>query len=386
VSASHTGWRRRRRTVGALAGLALMAGLAAPPPVAQAAGVPGTGPFGLTPAPTPAGQARPYFSLTVAPGRSAQDVAIISNEGTRTERLTVSTSRAVTAANSGSAYEGITGKCGGASCWVVGLPVTVTLAPGARTALGFRIAVPSSTRPGQYLAGLTAESANEPRPVRVGSNGRASAKVIIIDEVIVGVAVTVGRLSQMRTDLSISSVSAGWIGSTPRLFIPVRNTGQTFAQAKGTISCRSGGRPHSYRVIMETVLPGGQAVLPINAPGLTSGPVPCMIRLRGNTDFRATWSGTVNLQPLVATTTNHPASSVYVSLPENTVPPWAVALMVIGALILGSLLAPLVQSRKRMGRYAGLTRNMQSWRRPRRPAGLPRKRTVTALRKHWNGK
>jgi len=347
VNSSHTGRRRGRRTGGTLAGLALMAALAAPA-AAQAAGVPGTGPFGLTPAPTPAGQPRPYFSLTVAPGRSAQDVAIISNEGTRTERLKVTTSMGVTAANSGSAFEGITGKCAGASCWVAGLPLTVTLAPGARMALGFRIDVPAPTRPGQYLAGLTAESAIRPSPVRVGSNGHASARAIIIDEVTVGVAVTVGRLSQMRTTLSISAVSAGWVGSTPRLFIPVRNTGQTFVRATGTISCRSGGQAHSYRVIMETVLPGGRAALPVNAPGLTNGLVPCTIRLRGNTGSLATWSGVVNVPPLVATRTYHPAKSVYVSLPENTVPPWAVALMVIGTLILASLLALLLlQSRRR---------------------------------------
>lgn len=385
MSSSHTGRWGCRRTGRTLAGLALIAALAAPT-AAQAAGVPGAGPFGITPAPTPAGQPRPYFSLMVAPGRSSRDVAIISNKGTRTERLKVTTSRGVTAANSGSAFEGITGKCTGASCWVVGLPVTVTLAPGARMALGFRIAVPARTRPGQYLAGLTAEPAIRPRPVRVGSNGHASARAIIIDEVTVGVAVTVGRLSRMRTALSISAVSAGWVGSTPRLFIPVRNTGKTFVRATGTISCRSGGRLHSYRVIMETVLPGGHAALPINAPGLTSGPVPCTVRLRGSTGFRATWSGIVNVPPTVATRTYHPAKGVYVSLPESTVPRWAVALMVIGALVLASLVAVLVQSRRRMGRPAGLARNVQRQRRPRRPADLRRKRTVTALMERWSGK
>lgn len=355
MSSSPTRRWRGRRLGEALAGLALIAALA-PPAAAQAADTPGTGPFGLTPAPTPAGQPRPYFSLTIAPGQSANDVAIVSNEGTRPERLLVTTSRGVTAANSGSAFEGIAGRCAGASCWVAGLPALVTLAPGARMALGFRVAVPAATRPGQYLAGLMAQSAIRPSPVRVGSNGHASAKVTIIDQVTVGVAITVGRFPQMRTALSISAVSAGWVGATPRLFIPVRNTGQTFVRATGTISCRSGGRPRLYRVIMETVLPGGQAALPVNAPGLTSGAMPCTIQLHGSTGLRAAWSGVVNVRPMVATRTYHSAKSVYVSLPENTVPPWAVALMVIGALILASLLALLLQNRKRTARPPGLAR------------------------------
>jgi hypothetical protein len=319
--------------------LALLAVITAPAPAAAAV-LPATGPFSLTPSPTSAGQPRSYFQLAVAPGLSARDTAIISNEGTRTDRLQITISRGVTAGNSGSAYEGMAGRCTGAGCWVSGLPVTVTLAPGARKVLAFTIAVPRRTPPGQYLAGISAESATQPRAVRVGSNGPASASVIIIDKVTVGVAVTVGPLSRLRTALVIPAVSAGWIGSTPRLYIPVRNTGQAFARATGQVSCQAGGRDHSWRVIMETVLPGGSAVLPVNAPGLTSGQLPCTVRLRDDARPVA-WSGTVSVPPRTATRTYHIARGVYVSLPEGTVPPWAVALLVIGALILAILLALL---------------------------------------------
>jgi hypothetical protein len=314
--------------------------------LARAAGIPGTGPFGLIPSPASAGQPRPYFKLTVAPGRSARDTAIITNEGTRTERLRVTISQGVTAANSGSAFQGIPGKCAGAGCWVTGLPVTVTLAPGTGKILAFRVAVPARTRPGQYLAGITAEPAIRPRPVRLGSNGHASARAIIINQVTVGVAVTVGSLSRLRTVLMISAVSAGWVGPTPRLYIPVRNSGQTFGRATGNVSCRVAGRPRSYRVIMETVLPGGSAVLPVNAQGLSSGPVPCAVRLQHGTGPPVTWSGIVNVPGQVLTRTFHPAQGVYTSVPADTIPPWAVALIVIGTLILVSLVTLLVLHRR----------------------------------------
>jgi hypothetical protein len=349
---------------------------------AGTAGAPVAGPFGLTPTPTRAGQPRPYFILTLAPGRSAWESAVIGNEGTRTERLRVTTSRGVTAANSGSAFEGTGRWCAGAGCWVSGLPATVTLAPGARKLLTFRVSVPRWTRPGQYLAGITAESAIRPRPVRVGWNGRASAQAIIIDQVTVGVAVTVGPLWRLRPGLAIWRVSAGWIGPTPRLYIPVRNTGRTFVRATGAISCRSGGRWHAYRVIMDTVLPGGNAVLPINAPGLSSGALPCAVRLDDGARTPVTWYGIVRLAAQVATTTYHPVKGVYVSLPESSVPPWAIALMVIGALIVAILLALLVQSRRRLARPAagGPAARRRAARRPAaRPAAGPARRRVVAM-------
>jgi hypothetical protein len=370
------------RIVGrSVAALALLAAVAIPAG-AQAASVsaPAPGPFGLIPTPTAAGQPRPYFQMTIVPGRSAVDTAIISNEGTRPQRLKVTVSKGVTAANSGSAFEGTTGPCEGTSCWVKGLPGKVTLAPGARKLFAFRVTVPRWTRPGQYLAGITAESAIRPRSVVVGSNGHSQARAIIIDEVTVGVAVTVGDRSRLRTALAISPVSAGWIGSTPRLYIPVHNPGQTFVTATGRITCTSAGRRHSYRVIMSTVLPRGGAVLPVNAPGLVSGPTPCAIRLNDGTGLPVTWSGVVDVPPRTITRTYHPVKGVYVSLPGQTVPPWAIALMVIGGLTLTSLVAVLIQSRRRLARPVPAGRAIRHGRArvpARRPLGMPRKRTVS---------
>ena len=346
---------RCRRAGWSLAIIAIVAGITASAS-ARAAGVPRTGPFGLTPSPTAAGQPRPYFELTVLPGRSARDTAIISNEGTRTERLKVSTATGVTAANSATAVEGSFGKCARAGCWVTGLPATVTLAPGARKTLAFKVAVPAGTPPAQYLAGITAESAIRPRAVRVGSNGHAAANAIIIDQVTVGVAVTVGTLSRLRTALAISAVTAGSVGSTPRLYIPVHNSGQTFARATGAVSCRTGGRRRSFRVVMETVLPGDGAVLPINAPGLGTGSVPCTVRLHDGAGPAVVWSGVVDVTDPAPTITVRTANGVYSALPDGPVPPWAIVLMVIGALIL-TLLTLLALRRRHRGRPAHRARN-----------------------------
>lgn len=73
-----------------------------------------------------------------------------------------------------------------------GDPHVVTLGPGERRMFAFRVAVPRRTRPGLYLAGITAQSAAAPRSVRVGRRGHTSARAIVIDQVTVGAAVTVG--------------------------------------------------------------------------------------------------------------------------------------------------------------------------------------------------
>ncbi len=209
----------------------------------------------------------------------------------------------------------------------------------------FTVTVPPRTRPGQYLAGITVTPAGPPQAVLIGSKGRRSARAIIIDQVTVGVAITIGRLARLRVGLRLSAVTALWIGTTPRLEIPVRNVGQTFLRATGQVTCRPDLRRGFYRVIMETVLPGGTAVLPVNVPGLRTGPARCTVRLHDGSQLSAAWSGVVNVPSQTPTRTFHPARSVYVSLPENTVPPWAVALIVIGTLLLVSVIVLLAQHR-----------------------------------------
>jgi len=313
---------------------------------ASASSTPGVVSFGLSPVPTAAGVPRPYFKLTIAPGGSARDIAIVSDDGTRTERLMVGSSRGITAANSGSAFGSFSRACTGVGCWVTGLPATVTLAPGTGQALGFRVAVPAGTPPGQYLAGITVVAAAAPRSVHLKSHGHVSVKVIVIDQVTIGVAITVGSLAQLRTRLVVPAVTAGSIGSLSRLYVHVRNTGQTFARANGTVSCRAGGQDRLFRLFIDTVLPGGAAVLPINAPGLGSGALPCTVSLRDDIGHAVAWSGTVETTTPTPAVTIHTGPGAYSTLPAHSVPAWAIALMVLGGLILAALVGVLVLYRR----------------------------------------
>ena len=205
--------------------------------------------------------------------------------------------------------------------------------------------VPPRTPIRQYLAGLTAELAAKPRPVPVGTNHKgASAKAIIVRQVTVGVAVTVGSLSQLITRLAIPTVSGTAIGRMARLNILLRNTGQTFTHATGTASCTTAGKRHSYRVYANTVLPGDQAVIPANTPGLPEGTsMPCTVRLRYGVRLTVSWPGSVTVPGSPPGRIVHTGPGAYAVIPPATIPAWAIALIVIGSLALLTLAVLLVR-------------------------------------------
>jgi hypothetical protein len=302
-------------------------------------------PFSVTAAPLPDGQLRPYFQLALAPGQSATDTVVVTNQAARTATLKLSASTGVTAPDSGTAFTGYFQPCTGTGCWVTGLPATVTLAPGARKLISFTVTVPAGIPPRQYLAGITAQPAVLPPAVQVGGNGRASAKAIVITQMTVGVAITVGSPWHLRTRLEIPAVTAGAQGRVPRLYVHVRNTGQTFTKATGTARCTVNGRRLRFPVFAGTILPAGTAVLPVNVTMLRPGqPAPCTVRLRyGDAPHGASWSGTVTIPAIRQQRVIHVGPGTYATLPPPPgIPAWAIALIVIAALTLVFLAATVI--------------------------------------------
>ena len=199
----------------ALAAAVVVSALAVVIPVLPAAAAPagGNGQFGVTPVPDASGRVAAYFTLTVAAGESVTDKALVSNQGRVPEDLKIGSAAGVTAGNGGSAFEqAFGGRCSGTGCWVSGLTGGVTLPAGTAEVVRFVVRVPPGTPSGQYLAGLTVEPVAKPPSKLVGKRGQASARVVIVQQVTVGVAVTVGELSRMTTRLQIPGVSGEAIG------------------------------------------------------------------------------------------------------------------------------------------------------------------------------
>jgi hypothetical protein len=224
----------------------------------------------------------------------------------------------------------------------------VTLPRAGRHLLNFSVTVPPGTPPGQYLAGVSAQPAAMARPVRIGRRGNATTRAVIIDEVIVGVAVTVGAPASLSTRLRIAGVLGAFAAQVPRLEIDLRNDGQTFAGATGIASCAMAGKHLHYPVFAGTVLPHQGALIPVNAAGMRSGgDVYCTVRLRYGSGSYAKWSGIVRMpagaQPRIVRT----GPGTYSLLPPGGIPAWAIGLLVLGLLILAVLSALLVRGRHR---------------------------------------
>lgn len=341
---SGTGRRLRLAAATCVAALGVLS--SALPAVADG---PVTLPFGLIPWPNSNGQAAPYFKLNLAAGQSTTALALISNPAKVTQKLLISRSTGVTASNGGSTFNRAFQPCSGAGCWVTGIPASVTLPAGYGEKLAFTVSVPPGTRPGQYLAGLTAESAAKSKPVKLGGNGKATAQAIITDQVTVGVAVTVGSLSGLTTRLTIPSVSAVAIGSLVRLNVEVANTGQTFAKGPGKASCVMSGERHTYPFYALTVLPHDQAQIAANLSGLADKAMtmPCTVTINYPGGPAATWSGTVTVPAAADSRVVRSGPGAYSVLPSGGIPAWATALIVIGVLLLAAVVVLLVRLQRR---------------------------------------
>jgi hypothetical protein len=281
--------------------------------------------------------------MTIAAGQSAGGTVIVSNEGGTSERLKIGRSVGLTAPNGGGVYGLAYRQCSGPACWLAGLPGILTLPAGTRLGLHFTVHVPAGTADGQYLAGITAEPVARPAPVPVGSNGNARAEAVIVEQVTVGVAITVGPLSRMRTQLTVSGVTGQDIGPTARLNLQLRNAGQTFTRGKATTSCVAAGHRRSYTVLTNLILPHDHAQIAVNAPGLPEGSTAtCSVRIEYGTGLTARWAGRVALPGAPATRIVHTGPGSYAVVPVGGIPGWAIALFIAAGLVLAAVLLLVV--------------------------------------------
>ena len=316
-------------------------------PAAGAIGLGGAFSFSAIPVPLANGTPRSYFELTVPAGTTAADQVLITNNTTATRTLRIDTAKGITAANSGSAFVNEPVHCASTSCWLSGLPSSVTLGPQRSEQIGFRVTIPRGTSSRQYLAGITVEPATPSAPVTVGGNGSATARAVVVSQVTVGVAVTVGNLNGMRTGLAATGLAGGAVGPVARLSAKLRNTGQTFVHGSGTISCAVGPHQAVFPITVSTILPGDTAVVPVNAPGLPLGSqVRCVVSASFGDGQHTAAAFEVAIPSASHPTIIHTGKGVYSTLPGG-IPWWAVALIVLGVVLVVLMASVLVVMARR---------------------------------------
>ncbi len=327
---------RRALSVLLLALLAAPAGAAAAGPTATA-----TFAGGFAAGPVNAG-AYDYYSWALSPGAARAGAVRVTNLASGSQAVVLYAAAGVTSPLSGDAYVGQPGTCASAGCWLSGLPRTVTLARGQSETVAFTARVPRGTRPGQYLAGIAVRPANPPR---LAPSRRAGARSLILHQVTVGVAVTVG--SGYASQLDIPAVTGTVIGDQPGIALTERNLGASFEHPAGAamISVASAGS-RAFTVRSGTVLPGGLATLRVITSGLGPGAYPARVALHYDNGAKtAYWGGVVTIPRVasVATAPVGPGGRLLVALPDrSSTSTLSYVLAGAGALALAALLFFLV--------------------------------------------
>lgn len=300
----------------------------------------GEAPFAVTPAPGPDGSVRSYFTLDGRAGETLREQIVISNLDKRAETLKLSASRGATAPNTGAAFVGAFERCGGTACWISGLPAELSLGVGESRTLGFEVHVPAGTADKQYLAGVTVRPAHAAAPVQVGSGKGATAQAVVINEVTVGVAVTVG--THLHTELGIDDVTGGVTGATSLLNVKVSDPGQTFVHGTGAAVCTTAKGDLRFPVGVNTVLPGDSGTVQVTAAGLPAGDSECSVTISYCSGAKATWQGTVTVPTGRVVKRVQVAPGVYAAVPANHLPTWARILIVAGGAVIVALLLTVV--------------------------------------------
>jgi hypothetical protein len=281
----------------------------------------------------------------VAPGGSIRDAIAVTNASSTRQRLAISPSLGTTASISGYSYVNAFSHCRRASCWINGLPTSVTVPAKGRVVIPFTVTVPAGTAKRQYLAGISVEPEKKPQPAAIGSAAGIGVKAAIATRVNVGVAITVGSASELASRLVVEGVKFAYSGTSPTLQVHERNTGQTFLAAKGTAVCVDGAARNTYPVVSSVVLPQETAVLPVLARGLRRGAsVRCTVKLVYGKGVAtpAAWRGTVKVPAKRPAKLIQTGPHTFSSVPKPRVPRWAIGVIAGGAFLVVVLLVFIV--------------------------------------------
>src|SRR4051812_38299720 len=120
--------------------------------------------FGFSPDPADATSLdRGFFIYQVDSGAQTQGAVVIENKSEAPLTINLAAADAFTAQGGGSAFSPINAAPTGSGSWLSVEKSTLTLAPGEQERVSFSVQVPTQTLAGQYLAGITAYSADQDR-------------------------------------------------------------------------------------------------------------------------------------------------------------------------------------------------------------------------------
>ena len=245
--------RRATRAAAALAAIAL-AGLALAPDMAAAAGVGG---FGVQP--VQADHNRGYFVFRMRAGSARTGYLEAFNTSDQSLSMRVYAVDGLTGVTSGVVYANHADRVAGAGAWLTPSVPRVELGPGERERMGFNLAVPAGTPPGDYLAGFALENANP-----ATSAGRFQVKEIV--RTVVGVEVVVPGRARAQIHLGAVALKALPGTAASAVTVNLTDTGRLLCKPVLTVSVLGAGVQRTETRALDTVLPQDSIAYPFAWP------------------------------------------------------------------------------------------------------------------------
>jgi Bacterial protein of unknown function (DUF916) len=319
-------------------------------PAAQAAS---SGPvFGLRAVGNPT---RGYFIYDVAPGGTHSGAIIVSNTGDRSGTVKLYAADATTGRTTGTVYLTNT-KAAATGSWVTLARNTVTLAPGRHARVGFTVHVPASAKPGQWVAGIVAETRQAAQTAK--SKHKANVRIRIRNLTIVAVQVNVPGAPIVG--FTIGGVTTGGQRGFQQVIVHFANTGNQLLKPTGvvTIADSSGKVVETLPFKMDTFLPQTAIDYPLLlTKALSPGDYHATVRLVAPGAGRAAGK-TIVAKPLFSVSKQDVTQVFTSSKPTQTTngvagasgsssTPWAlIAAAAVGALLLALAVFQLIRRRR----------------------------------------
>lgn len=305
-----------------------------------------------------------YFVYSLAPGAVRHGAVIVSNVGTGGGTVKLYSSDGTTGPTTGTVYQ-TSQKPTSTGAWVSLGRSSLTLPPGGHRTVPFTVRVPANAKPGQWVAGIVAETSQKVARQKPGSKAHVQIRIRNLTIIAVQVNVPGKRVSAF----TIGRVTTGGSRGFQKVFVQVANVGNVLVKPHGqvTIYGKAGNVVQSLPFTMDTFLPGTRIDYPVLLkkalrPGSYSAAVKLVVpRVAGvsaktvtarpsfsvsNTDVEQVFSSS---QPTQAAPGGAVASS------SRGFPTWAYAAIAAGAVVALGLLLLWLLGRPRRPEPPGTT-------------------------------
>jgi hypothetical protein len=234
-----------------------------------------------------------YYAFEAAPGSATTQSLVVRNDRARPLVADVEAVDAYTGAATGANYDPPGTEPSGTGTWIVVATPEVTLQPGERRSVDFTVHVPAGTKPGVYLAGISASvpTQDDPAPTATTAPPKgASFKVTLQAQRVFAVEVTVPGPSAPK--LVVTGARATATPDGVALLIGMENRGNAYARGSGTISVGDTGLQKRFRV--DTFIPGTKIEYRVPwTKDVVPGNHDIAVLLRYGDGRETNWNGTV---------------------------------------------------------------------------------------------